>query len=157
MRFNFHITDTAKHFTLICLGVIELDGKVLLVQDNSKEYHGRWTLPGNVCSINEKLTVAAEAGIKDSTNIKAKVDSVVGVYHSYNEDDNAGYAIFVYAMKQPRGELTINSDHALGASWFSYSEIFKMPEASFRFPRVRQMVKDYRKGKRYPTELIHSL
>ncbi|MDP3970258.1 MAG: NUDIX domain-containing protein [bacterium] len=157
MRFNYQVTDATKNFSAYCMGILEVQGKILLVQDKSKKYYGRWMLPSKKSSTTDRLVLVAEQGLKESTDIKANVDKVVGVYHTYNVEDKRGTLIFTFAMNKARGELNVATGNVLSASWFTYKEIFKMPEESFRYSFVRTMIKDYRKGKRYPVDLIHTV
>lgn len=157
MRFNFQLVDSSKQFFVYCLGVIEHEGKVLMIQDASKRYYGRWTLPVGECSVDEPLANAAERGVAASTNIRARVHKVVGIHHQYDETAKSGQVMIFFAMKDAQGELSVVPNKALNAEWFSYNQIFRMPEESFRFPNVRAVVRAYRKGCYYPLDIIQSV
>lgn len=157
MRFNFQLVDTAKHFFVHCMGIIEHDGKILLVQDASKRYYGRWTLPMAETKVNEPLTSTAERGIAEATNIRARVHKVVAINQQYDDQTHTGQILIIFAMKDAQGELTVVPNKTLNASWFSYNQIFRMPEESFRFPSIRMVIKQYRKGHFYPLEMIQTV
>ena len=157
MRFNFSISDSTKHFTVLSLCIVEVQRKILLVQDGSKAYHGRWSLPGLGSQTHERLERVAEHGLRSTVGLIAKVDSLVGAYHTYDEEAGSGTIIFGYSMKPPTGTLKIDeSTTLLNAQWFHYNELFKMPVESLRFAAIRQIVRDYRRGRRYSTAVVQS-
>ncbi len=154
MRFNFHLTDTARHFTVMAMAILEKDSKILLVQDTTKQYYGRWTLPAIICRADELLVSAAERAVQQVTGLKAQTESIVNWYHQYDEVDRIGYLLPVFIMKDISGEINLDASRALNAEWFTYNQIFHMPKESFRFPHIRNTIKEYRKGTYYPLSLI---
>lgn len=156
MRFRFRVTDSTKHFSVVSLALVELQGKLLVLQDASSQHHGRWTLPGQESITHTSLSEDAETGLLKSTGLQAKASGLVGVYHTFDEDESNGLLIFAFAMAEPSGIVKPDPDKYLNAEWFSYRQLFDMPDVSMRYMHIRNMVKDYRKGKRYPLSLIHS-
>ncbi len=65
------------HFT-VC-GIVEIDGKVLLVRHTYGNANGRILLPGGYVKEGELPTVAAEREIAEETGVIAKAKSVMAV------------------------------------------------------------------------------
>lgn len=156
MRFSYQLTDSTKHFTIFCVAIVERDGKLLMIQDGGKDAHGRWALPGKASLTNEKLTQVTEKGVRELTSMRTKVDSMVGVYHTYHEENHEGILLVGFVMKPSEDAVSLSND-ALGYHWYSYRDVFEMPEESFANPAIRQLIKDYRQGKRYSTDIIKSI
>ncbi|MCH5323574.1 MAG: NUDIX hydrolase [Eubacterium sp.] len=66
-----------KYFT-VC-GIVEIDGKILLVRHTYGNAEGRILLPGGYVSEGELPTKAAEREIYEETQVKAKVRSVFSI------------------------------------------------------------------------------
>lgn len=154
MRFNFKLNDSTKQFKVFSIAVLSMDGKVLMIQDATSKHHGRWSLPSKEVTIETHASTAAEVALKEVTNIRAKVDYIVGVYQSHDIDASIGSIVIVYALKNPQGTLQINSETSLNANWFSYAEIAKIPLESLHRPYLPKIIRDYRKGKQFPADLI---
>lgn len=154
MRFSFKLHDSTKHFKVCSMAVLCMDGKILLVQDASSKHHGRWSLPSKEVTIETHTTTAAESALKEAANIRAKVDYIVGVYQSHDIDASVGSIAIVHALKNPQDALQINSETSLNANWFSYAEIAKIPVESLHQAYLPKIIRDYKKGKQFPVDLI---
>lgn len=53
---------------IICGGVVEKDGKYLLVQESKAKCYGKWCLPAGHLDIGETLFEGAIREIKEETN-----------------------------------------------------------------------------------------
>ena len=59
---------------IIVGGIIEKDGKVLLVQEKQEECYGKWNIPAGHLDCNESLIEGAIREIKEETGIDIKTE-----------------------------------------------------------------------------------
>ena len=112
-------------------GVIEKNGKYLLVQEAQKECYGKWNLPAGRLDFNESIVDGAIREVKEETNCDIEVTGICQVGNRLMED-----SLFLTVVFQTRllsDDIKFNTDEILSVKWFSYEEILAMEE-SLRSP-----------------------
>jgi len=101
-------------------GVIEKDGKYLLVQE-AKKYRGKWNLPAGGLDPDETILDGARREIKEESGVDVEL---TGVCQIGNRKDV--FISVILTAKQIGGEITFNEAEIMDVRWFSYDEILKM-------------------------------
>lgn len=94
-------------FYTVC-GIVEIDGKVLLVRHTYGTAKDRILLPGGYVSENELPTSAAEREIFEETGVKSKAKSVMGI--QFKPDQWCVIFIMEYLSGTPRSDGCENSE-----------------------------------------------
>jgi len=142
---------------LVCGGIIEKDGKLLLVQEGKQVARGLWNLPGGKLEPGESIIEGALREIKEETGFAVKLDGLVGVYQINYKNDNLPRFHFRFKASIISGKLKIQKGEILDAKWFSPQEILAMDETNLRSPVIKACVRDYLSGKLYPVDAIKYL
>ena len=104
-------------------GVIEKDGKYLLVQE-AKKCRGKWNLPAGHLDIGETILDAAKREIKEESGLNTELTGICQIGNRVMEDRI--FVSLIFTAKQSGGEITIDKDEIMDVKWFSYDEILKL-------------------------------
>ena len=142
---------------LVCGGIIEKDGKLLLVQEGKQVARGLWNLPGGKLEPGESIIEGALREIKEETGFAVKLDGLVGVYQINYKNDNLPRFHFRFKASIISGKLKIQEGEILDAKWFTPKEILAMDETKLRSPVIKACVRDYIARKMCPINMITHL
>ena len=95
---------------IIVGGVLEKDGKYLLVQEAQEKCYGKWNLPAGHLDPNETIIEAAKREIKEESGLDVELTGVCQIGNRKLEDD-----VFVSVIFS-----------TLDVKWFSYEELLSM-------------------------------
>ncbi|MBU0731900.1 NUDIX domain-containing protein [Patescibacteria group bacterium] len=157
MGYHLNITSDDQKFKIIGLALAEIDNKIVLIQDARERSYGRWGLPGGALRHNETVEDAVLRGLKEDTGLEGEADSIIGIHHWYYPEVGYGLIYKILAVKNIKGDLKPASKDVLTAKLYDAHDIFKMPDESCRHKELKQVVKDWRRGKRYPLDIINYL
>lgn len=94
--------------------------QVLIVRRGRPPSQGRWTVPGGVVELGERMADAAAREVREECGIEVAVDNVAGVLDQIVRDEDGHihfhYAIVDFAARYVSGELHL-SDELLDARW----------------------------------------
>ena len=113
-------------------GVIEKDGKFLLVQEAKKPFSGQWNLPAGRLEIDESVFDGAKREIEEETGYKVELTGIVQISNktltieSLNVKDSLIRIIF--STKILSGDINYNPSELLAVKWFTYDEILNMKD-----------------------------
>lgn len=142
--------------------IIQEGGKILLVREgaHSKADQGKWNQPAGWVEPGEDPLVAVKREVQEETGFEFFPEHILGIYSLVRAD------IYDPARGLPHGVKIIflgritNSRPAdlasdvTEAKWFEPNEISEMDPKTLRDLDIKQMVKDYFAGKKYPLELL---
>ena len=80
--------------TVIVGGVIERDGKFLLVQEAKEKCRGKWNIPAGHLDSNETIFDGAKREIKEETGCNVELTGVLQIGNRVLEDDVLVSVIF---------------------------------------------------------------
>ena len=106
---------------IIVGGVLEKDGKYLLVQEAKEEYYGKWNLPAGRLDPNETIFEAAKREIKEESGLDVELTGVCQIGNIKLESDV--FVSVIFSTKVLNGDIKFNPDEILGVKWFSYEEL----------------------------------
>ena len=105
-------------------GVIEQEGKYLLIQEAREDIYGKWNLPAGRLDPGETVSEAARREIYEECGFKVELTGVCQI-GSWKLVDNIAIGI-IFSTKIVGGEIHFNPDEILDAKWFTYDEILAM-------------------------------
>lgn len=68
-------------------GIIEKEGKILLVQEKQEKCYGKWNIPAGHLDYNESLSEGAIREIKEETGCDVELTGIANVANRILEDD----------------------------------------------------------------------
>jgi len=105
--------------------IIIQDGKILLAKRGSEPGRGKWSVPGGVVELGEKLERTVIREVKEETNLDVDVvrliDAVNNIVHDSNGRLHFHFVILDYLTKLKGGTLQSSSD-VLDTKWIGVEE-----------------------------------
>jgi 8-oxo-dGTP diphosphatase len=115
---------------LVGVGAVAVkDGKILLIKRAFDPGRGKWSIPGGVVEIGEKLSDACARETEEETGIKIQVLELINAYDMIVPDD-AGKVKYHYVLvdflAKPVGGKERSSVEVLDMKWVTYEETRQM-------------------------------
>ncbi len=143
--------------------IIPRGGKFLLVRENNPAHpdHGKWNQPAGWIDSGENPIDSVKREVKEETGYDFTPTHLLSVNSLVRKDQTAHFGATPHALKlifvgtiseKPTGKI---EDDISEARWFTSEEIDAMDSKTLRDSDIKQEVRDYLAGKRYPLELIH--
>ena len=107
-------------------GVLEKDGKYLLVREAKKMCYGKWNLPAGCLDPNETILEAARREIKEESGLDVELTGVCQIGNRKLEDDV--FASIIFSTKVLSDDIKFNPDEILDIKWFSYKELLSIKD-----------------------------
>jgi len=105
--------------------IIIQDGKILLAKRGSEPGKGKWSVPGGVVELGEKLEKTVVREVKEETNIDVEVVHVIDAVNNIVQDSDGKlhfhFVILNYLTELKGGTLQSSSD-VLDTKWVSLEE-----------------------------------
>lgn len=133
-------------------GVIEKDGKYLLVQENHGTVKGKWNYPSGGLETGELLMEGAKREIREECGLEVELTGVcqIGTHRFPRE----AFAMVVFTTRVTGGEVVIDQIEISDAKWFSYEELLEMKDSLRNSDRILNAIDHVRNGVIAPMELI---
>lgn len=110
--------------SVIVGGVLERDGKYLLVQEAKKMCYGKWNIPAGHLDVGETIFEAAKREIKEESGLDVELTGVCQIGNSKLEDGI--FVSIIFSTKALGDDIKFGSNEILDARWFSYEELLSM-------------------------------
>ncbi len=166
---NIHRVLTQPH---VAVGaILERDNKILLVHEYAPDHpdHEKWHVPAGWVELGENPLEAIIREVKEETGYAFTPTHILGLYSmvrkelsgafadvgGYHQKEGYPHGLRIMYVGELQGEQgAFMEDEISETQWYSPEEIYAMDDAALRDRDVKQMVKDYFTGKRYPLELL---
>lgn len=143
-------------------GLIERDGKFLLVREAYRKGpdFNKWNQPAGWIDVGEDPVEAAQREVSEETGYSFTPKYLLGIYSLVRKDIEKEMMATPHAIKlifigdiseSPSGKL---EDDVSETRWFTPEEIYAMDGKTLRDLDIKQMVRDYVAGKKFPLDLI---
>ena len=133
--------------------VIELDGKFLLVEENTSQGI-LFNQPAGHLESGESLLAAVARETLEESAYEFEPQHLIGIYRWHSPASDTTYLRFAFTGRTlahyPHRAL---DEGIIRASWMTPDEI-RASQEHHRSPLVLRCVEDYLAGKRYPLELL---
>ena len=101
-------------------GVVEKDGKYLLVQEAKEKCRGKWNLPAGHLDQGETIFDAAKREVGEECGLDVELTGVCQIGNMKLEDDI--FVSIIFSTKILGGDIKFDPDEILDAKWFTYEE-----------------------------------
>lgn len=142
-------------------GLLEKDGNFLLVRESQRKEpdDGKWSQPAGWIDVGEDPIAAGKREVEEETGFSFNPTHVLGIYSLVRKDiesqlNGTPHAIKIIFIGDIFGKSTQLHDDVTETKWFTPEEIFSMDNKNLRDLDIKQMVKDYLSGQKYPLELL---
>lgn len=136
-------------------GVIEKNGKYLLVQEAKKHCYGKWNFPAGHLDFNESLVQGATREIKEETGCDVELNGILNISNRILEDDL--FVMIVFNAKLINENIEYDKDEILDVKWIDYDDIINNMDDKLRGSYVKKAVYNNKNNIIAPIEIINVL
>lgn len=111
---------------IIVGGVIEKDGKFLLVQEAQEKCRGKWNIPAGHLDPNETIFEGAKREVFEECGCKVELTGLINITNKILQDDT--FIGIVFSTRILEDNIKFDTDEILDVKWFTYEEIIDMKE-----------------------------
>ncbi len=140
---------------IIVGGIIEKDGKYLLVQEAKKKCYKKWSLPAGHLEFNETLEQGAIREIKEETGCDAELNGVCYIANRILEDDLL--VMIIFNAKIVNESIKFNESEILDVQWLKYEDIVNKMDNMLRGSYVKTAIENQKQGLIAPIDIINVL
>ena len=137
---------------IVAGGLIEKDGKFLLVNENKKICKGKWNIPVGGVDDNENVIDAAKREIFEETGCTAKINGILEIINQNLE--NVDLLLFIFDAELVKENIQSDGEEISDIGWFSYEEILNMKNDLRADGYFINTIKNKKENKISPVELI---
>ena len=111
---------------LVGVGAVAIEkGKILLVRRAFEPGAGKWSVPGGLVELGEKLSDACEREAEEETGLKVQVLELINVFDMIDKDESGKvryhYVLADFLVKPVGGELKPNAE-VTELKWYTREE-----------------------------------
>ena len=136
-------------------GIIEKDGKYLLVQEAKKKCYEKWNFPAGHLDFNESLEQGALREIKEETGCDVELNGICYIANRIMEDDL--FVMIAFNCKLINEDIKFDKEEILAVKWFEYNEIVNNMEEQLRGSYVKTAVMNNKQKLIAPIEIVNIL
>lgn len=111
---------------IIVGGVIEKDGKFLLVQEAKEKCRGKWNIPAGHLDPNETIFEGAKREVYEETGCQVELTGVLQIGNRVLEKDS--WISVIFKTHLINENISYDPSEILDVKWFSYDELLNMKE-----------------------------
>ena len=127
-------------------GVIEKDGKVLLVQEKQEICDGKWNLPAGHLDPNESIMQGAIREIKEETGCDVELTGIATIANRILEDDI--FIEIIFATKLLNESIKIDPEEILDVKWWDIEDVLNNMDDKLRnLNFIKQPIKNIKENK----------
>lgn len=141
---------------IIVGGVVEKDGKVLLVQEKQERCYGKWNLPAGHLDCNESIIDGAKREIKEETGCDVELTGVANIGNKILENDIMVQIAF--RAKLINETIKIDPEEILDVKWFDINDVLNNMDEQLRdLNFVKQPIKNILENKVGSIDIVNIL
>ena len=142
------------HMGIIVVGgVLEKNGKYLLVQEAKKEIRGKWNLPAGMLDLNENVFEGAKREIFEESGYDVELTGIAKIRNDMVAGDSfIGIIFSTKILKQHSGNN--NKNEIMQTKWFSFDEIVGMRDELRSYKWIVEAIEAVENGKICDLDLI---
>lgn len=137
-------------------GIIEKDGKILLVQEAQKRCYEKWNIPAGHLDFNETIMQGAIREIKEETGCDVELTGVVNISNRVLKDDI--FITIIFSTKLINEDIKYDKNEILDVKWFDYDDIIKNMDSELRdLNFIKQPIINLKSNNIAPIEIVNIL
>ena len=136
-------------------GIIEKNGKYLLVQEAQEKCYKKWNFPAGHLDFNESLKEGAIREIKEETGCDVELDGVCYIANNVLEDDLL--IMIIFNTKLIKEDIKFDQEEILDVKWFEYNEIVNKMDKELRGSFIREAIMNQKKNLIAPIDIVSIL
>ena len=140
---------------IIVGGVVEKDGKYLLVQEAKEKCRGKWNTPAGHLDPNETIFEGAKREIREESGYAVELTGLANIGNRVLPDDE--FIGIIFSAKVIGGELKIDPAEILDAKWFTYGEILAMQDELRSADLITEAISAVEHGQTAPLNIIKTI
>lgn len=127
-------------------GVIEKDGKILLVQEKQEICYGKWNFPAGHLDPNESIMQGAIREIKEETGCDVELTGIATIANKILEDDI--FIEIIFTTKLLNESIKIDPEEILDVKWWDMEDILNNMDDKLRHLKfIKQPIKNIKENK----------
>lgn len=138
--------------TIAVGGVIEKDGKFLLVQEAQEGCRGKWSIPAGLLDPSESIFDGVKREVYEECGCKVEISGVLEIANRV-EKDNVWIGI-VFLTKLIEENFVFDKNEILDVRWFSYKEILNMKDELRSYDWITNAITGYVEKKIYDIDVV---
>lgn len=111
-------------------GVIEKNGKYLLVEEAKEKCYKKWNIPAGHLDFNESIKQGAIREIKEETGCDVELNGILYIANRIFEDDL--FIMIIFSTKMISENIKYDKSEILDVQWFSYEEVINQMDDKLR-------------------------
>ncbi len=115
---------------LVGVGAVAIkNGKILLVKRAFDPGAGKWSIPGGLVEVGEKLSEACARETEEETGIKVEILELINVFDMIDRDEDGRvryHYVLVDFLAKPVGGEEKKSEEVTEIAWVDYQEAKRM-------------------------------
>lgn len=145
-----------KLMQVIVGGIIEKEGKFLMVQEAKKKCYGKWNFPAGHLEEGETINDGAIREIFEETGCKVRLTNVLPIINTELEDVN--FILINFVAELIEENIKFNKEEILDVKWLDKRDIEKMDYTSLRDEKlIKRTLEIFEENKIYPLDVIEIL
>ena len=133
-------------------GIIEKNGKYLLVQEAQEKCYKKWNFPAGHLDFNESLEQGAIREIKEETGCDVEINGICYIANKILEDDF--FVMIVFNAKLIKESIKFDKEEILDVKWFEYDEIVNKMDNMLRGSYIKTAVINQNKKIIAPIDIV---
>ena len=104
------------------------NGKLLLIKRGAKPGQGKWSIPGGLVELGERVQETIVREVKEECGLDIEVERLVDVFDSITRDEKGRIQyqfVVVNFLAKIKGGILENADDVLEARWVPLNEVEK--------------------------------
>ena len=137
-------------------GIIEKEGKFLMVQEAKKKCYGKWNFPAGHLEEGETIYDGAIREIFEETGCRVRLTNVLPIINTKLENVNFIFINFVAELVEE--DIKFNKEEILDVKWIDKKDIKEMNYNSLRDEKlIKKTLEIFEENKIYPLDIIEIL
>lgn len=137
-------------------GVLEKEGKVLLVQEAQKKCYKKWNIPAGHLDCNETLMQGTIREIREETGYDVELTGILNIANRVIKDDIL--VTIIFSTKIVRETSDYMTEEILDRKWYDYDDILNNMDEELRdLNFVKQPIANLKNNQIVPIDMINVL
>ena len=140
---------------IIVGGIIEKEGKILMVQEAKKICYGKWSFPAGHLEDGETIFDGAIREIHEETGCKVKLTKLLPIIN--RKLNNEMFIMIIFAAELLEEKIKFEPKEILEVKWIKKEEIENMSNNELRDEKLmKNIIKTLKENKLYPLDIIQN-